>query len=168
MKFREGLQVLTTVFMSTEDGMEVDTPVGTTAIVQNEPSNDEELLCVTINGSLNYLPQNVFELSPAIGWCHRTKTPVYPTTVDGYSAYCPELDEDLYAFEWTAYKTLEGSTLVFDDVVNDDGHEWTQVCKEHVEHLENEPNAGGHLNAGGYGTCGVVGCEKESYFYLDF
>ena len=26
---------------------------------------------------------------------------VYPSVVDGYSAYCPELDEDLYDMEWT-------------------------------------------------------------------
>jgi len=62
MKFKEGTQVRTTVYMSTEDGMEVDTPVGTKAIVQHEPSDEEELLCVVINGSLNYIPQDVFEI----------------------------------------------------------------------------------------------------------
>lgn len=35
-----------------------------------------------------------------IGRCNRTGEYVYPTVVAGYSAYCPELDEDLYDFEW--------------------------------------------------------------------
>src|SRR5690606_18501340 len=39
-----------------------------------------------------------------IGICNRTKTLVYPTEVDGYSAYCPELNEDLYSFEFTPLK----------------------------------------------------------------
>ncbi len=36
-----------------------------------------------------------------IGICNRTKEYVYPSFVEGYSAYCPELDEDLYDMEWT-------------------------------------------------------------------
>jgi len=36
-----------------------------------------------------------------IGRCDRSGEYVYPSEVDGYSAYCPELDEDLYDSEWT-------------------------------------------------------------------
>ncbi len=35
-----------------------------------------------------------------IGYCNRTGEYVYPSKVDGYSAYSPELDEDLYDMEW--------------------------------------------------------------------
>ncbi|MDC7249490.1 MAG: hypothetical protein PQJ49_06215 [Sphaerochaetaceae bacterium] len=36
-----------------------------------------------------------------IGRCNRTGEYVYPSEVEGYAAYCPELDEDLYEFEFT-------------------------------------------------------------------
>jgi hypothetical protein len=39
-----------------------------------------------------------------IGNCNRTGSYVYPTTTKGYSAYCPELDEDLYKMEFTPLK----------------------------------------------------------------
>ena len=42
-----------------------------------------------------------FCTSRPIGRCNRTDEYVYPSEVDGYSAYCPELDEDLYDIEWT-------------------------------------------------------------------
>jgi len=35
-----------------------------------------------------------------IGLCVRSGEYVYPSEVDGYSAYCPELDEDLFNIEW--------------------------------------------------------------------
>ena len=38
-----------------------------------------------------------------IGICNRTKTYVYPTTVKGYAGYCPELDEDLFTFEFSKF-----------------------------------------------------------------
>jgi len=38
--------------------------------------------------------------SRPIGRCNRTDEYVYPSVVDGYSAYCPELDEDLFDMEW--------------------------------------------------------------------
>ena len=38
--------------------------------------------------------------SKPIGFCNRTGEYVYPSVVKGYSAYCPELDEDLYDMEW--------------------------------------------------------------------
>lgn len=36
-----------------------------------------------------------------IGICNRSGSYVYPSKVDGYSGYCPELDEDLYMFEYS-------------------------------------------------------------------
>lgn len=38
-----------------------------------------------------------------VGTCNRTGTPVYPTPVLTYSAFSPELDEDLTDLEWTPY-----------------------------------------------------------------
>lgn len=35
-----------------------------------------------------------------IGECNRTGMKVYPSIVEGYSAFCPELDEDLTAIEY--------------------------------------------------------------------
>lgn len=35
-----------------------------------------------------------------IGVCNRTETPVYPTETKDYAGYCPELDEDLFGFEF--------------------------------------------------------------------
>ena len=42
-----------------------------------------------------------------IGICNRTETFVFHTTTFGYSAYCPELDEDLYDFEWSRFESGE-------------------------------------------------------------
>lgn len=39
-----------------------------------------------------------------IGECNRTGMPVYSSVVDGYQAFSPELDEDLYKFEFTPLK----------------------------------------------------------------
>jgi hypothetical protein len=36
-----------------------------------------------------------------IGYCNRTGEYVYPSVVEGYSAFNPALGEDLYDFEWT-------------------------------------------------------------------
>ena len=38
-----------------------------------------------------------------IGECNRTGMKVYPSVVEGYSAFSPELDEDLYKFEFTKF-----------------------------------------------------------------
>ena len=41
-----------------------------------------------------------------IGYCNRSGEYVYPSVVEGYSAYSPELDEDLYDSEWTPLTPL--------------------------------------------------------------
>ena len=38
-----------------------------------------------------------------IGYCNRSGEYVYPSVVEGYSAFSPELDEDLYKMEWTPF-----------------------------------------------------------------
>jgi hypothetical protein len=45
------------------------------------------------------------ETQKPIGICNRTNTAVFPPQVEGYAGYCPELDEDLYEFEFTRNKT---------------------------------------------------------------
>ena len=62
-KFREGVKVETTVFMSTEDiGGDEDIEAGTIGIVLSEPSDEEDLVLVEIKGNRHYLPQNVLEV----------------------------------------------------------------------------------------------------------
>ena len=36
-----------------------------------------------------------------IGVCNRTGGNVYPSVVEGYTGFCPELDEDLFGIEFT-------------------------------------------------------------------
>jgi len=43
-----------------------------------------------------------------IGKCNRTGEYVYPSIVEGYVGYCPELDEDLYEFEFTRIDHAKG------------------------------------------------------------
>ena len=45
----------------------------------------------------------ILSTNKPIGYCNRTGEYVYPTTVKGYSAFCPKLDEDLYKCEWTPF-----------------------------------------------------------------
>lgn len=62
-KFKEGVKVKTTVFMSTEDiGGDEDIQVGTPGVVDSEPNDNEQLVGVVIKGSLHYLPQDVLEV----------------------------------------------------------------------------------------------------------
>lgn len=64
---------------------------------QNEPfcyiSSDEESLILS-----DSLP---------IAICNRTGTDVFPTYVEGYYGFCPELHEDLVLFEVTPVKPEE-------------------------------------------------------------
>jgi len=61
--FKEGSQVRTTVFMSTEDiGGDEDIEVGTIGVVMAEPMDDEQLVQVQLAGGIHYLPQYVLEV----------------------------------------------------------------------------------------------------------
>ena len=80
----------------------------------------------------------------AIGICNRTKTVVYETDVKGYSAYCPELDEDLYDMEWTKFDEniteLEITLLVMRDEIVESGNSseiaFNKGMKEVIERIE--------------------------------
>jgi hypothetical protein len=43
----------------------------------------------------------ILSTNKPIGICSRTGGYVYPSVVDGYDGFCPELDEDLYLCEFT-------------------------------------------------------------------
>ena len=72
---------------------------------------------------------------------------------------------------------VEGSTLIFDDVIydkdinselpTDEQGRWTQLCTGHADHLEKE-QCQGLISDGGQGICGVKGCSEESNYYYDF
>lgn len=75
------------------------------ATVNSEPKDSEELVAIIYeSGVLDYVPQDILEVVEPIGTCNRTGEYVYPSIVEGYTAYCPELDEDLYDIEWTPIK----------------------------------------------------------------
>lgn len=63
------------------------------AIVVNEQNQD----------FIHIISSDTLRLSTnkPIGICNRTGEYVYPSLVNGYSGFCPELDEDLYEFEFT-------------------------------------------------------------------
>jgi hypothetical protein len=43
----------------------------------------------------------ILSTAKPIGYCNRSGEYVYPSVVDGYSAFSPALDEDLFDVEWT-------------------------------------------------------------------
>ena len=51
--------------------------------------------------------EKIYDEKDAIGRCARTNTLVYPSEVEGYTAYCPELDEDLYTIEFYTWEELK-------------------------------------------------------------
>ena len=52
-----------------------------------------------INGGDNV----ILSTQQPIGICNRSGGYVYPSVVEGYSAFSPELDEDLFKFEFTKF-----------------------------------------------------------------
>lgn len=73
--FKRRENIKTTVYMSVEDVGE-DIPIGTDGIVFAEPSDEEELVGVIINGSHHYLPQDVLEI--VAGACREMAKPGQP------------------------------------------------------------------------------------------
>ena len=57
-QFKEGVKVETTVNMTVEDVGD-DYPLGTIGVVMAEPNDEEQLVMVSIKGSINYLPKDV-------------------------------------------------------------------------------------------------------------
>ena len=60
--FKIDIPVETTVYMS-EDDVGEEITVGTVGTVFSEPSDDEELVGVVMNGAIHYLPQDVLEIN---------------------------------------------------------------------------------------------------------
>lgn len=54
----------------------------------------------------------ILSSSSPVGYCNRTGEKVYPSRIEGYEAFCPELNEDLYREEYT---DMEKFQLVFQD-----------------------------------------------------
>jgi hypothetical protein len=54
--------------------------------------------------------QDLAQYGMPIAICNRTGSFVYPTEVEGYYGYCPELDEDLYKMETTPLMARGGRT----------------------------------------------------------
>jgi hypothetical protein len=67
-------------------------------------SDDAVVLNEQNENFVHIISSDTFMLSTTkpIGICNRTGSYVYPSIVVGYSAFCPELDEDLFRFEWTS------------------------------------------------------------------
>ncbi|MBC7088623.1 MAG: hypothetical protein H5T96_09210 [Tissierellales bacterium] len=63
------------------------------AIVLNEQNQD----FIHIIGSDTLM----LSTNKPIGLCNRTGSYVYPSVIVGYAGFCPELNEDLYEFEFT-------------------------------------------------------------------
>lgn len=64
------------------------------AVVTDEQLRDFEHITHDTSGNIRLC------INRPIGRCNRTDEYVYPSIVDGYVAYCPELDEDLYEHEF--------------------------------------------------------------------
>ena len=65
------------------------------AVITNEQNEDFIHIINQRDGSV------ILSTVKPIGTCNRTNSYVYPSKIKGYSAFCPELDEDLYNMEWT-------------------------------------------------------------------
>ena len=42
----------------------------------------------------------ILSATKPIGLCYRSGEYVYPSIVEGYDGFCPEIDEDLYSYEF--------------------------------------------------------------------
>jgi hypothetical protein len=67
------------------------------AVVQTE-QNEQFIHIVNIGDTV------LLSTTKPIGFCNRSGEYVYPTQVEGYKAFSPMLDEDLYSFE---FETME-------------------------------------------------------------
>ena len=72
------------------------------AIITDEQGRNFEHLTHDTKGNIRLC------INRPIGKCNRTGEYVYPSIIEGYSAYCPELDEDLYEMEFTRIDHKKG------------------------------------------------------------
>jgi hypothetical protein len=63
-------------------------------VITNE--QNEEFVHI-VNGDDNV----ILSTKKPIALCSRTGSYIYPSVVDGYFGFCPELDEDVYEIETT-------------------------------------------------------------------
>lgn len=69
------------------------------AIITTQQGEDIVHISTTIDGDL------ILSTEKPIGTCNRTGANVYPSRIKGYSAYCPELDEDLFKHEYEPFES---------------------------------------------------------------
>ena len=65
------------------------------AIITDEQNRPFVHLINTLDGGL------IMSTTKPIGVCNRTGSYVYPSLLNDYAGFCPELDEDLYIYEFT-------------------------------------------------------------------
>ena len=78
--------------------------------------------------------QVILSTKKPIGYCNRSGEKVYPSVVKGYSAYSPELDEDLYKNEYTP---MEKYMVVWDDetLYTNDENELKEFIQDKPKHI---------------------------------
>lgn len=78
--------------------------------------------------------QIILSTKRPIGYCNRSGEKVYPSAVKGYTAYSPELDEDLYKNEYTP---MEKYKVVWDDetLYTNDKSELKQFIEDSPLHV---------------------------------
>lgn len=88
----------------------------------------------------------ILSTNSPIGWCNRSGEYVYPSVVEGYSAYSPSLDEDLFGIEWTPMLRdkefnfiKEGCEVLVDSPTDEDS--WNTTFMGEVIN----PNSGGYV-----------------------
>ena len=61
---------------------------------------------------------------------------------------------------------MDNLIKLFDDItIDDNGYKWSQVCNCHTKKLNISELM---LDEAGQGICGVIGCENEADYYIDF
>ena len=65
------------------------------SIITNEQNQEFIHIVNKYDGSV------ILSTTAPIGECNRTGGYVYPSVVSGYAGFCPELNEDLYEYEFT-------------------------------------------------------------------
>jgi len=61
---------------------------------------------------------------------------------------------------------MDNLIKLFDDItIDDNGHKWSQISKCHTKELNISESI---LDEAGQGICGVIGCDNEADYYIDF
>ena len=91
---------------------------------------------------------------------------------------CARIKTELETIGWTCDYGLDGMVYDvvklgitiddFDDVVDGEDSQWSQLCCGHAEQMTEEGISNGIITSGGSGICGVKGCDFEAEHYIDF